>query len=169
MIGHPGKKLLFMGAEIGQWEEWNHDTSLDWHLLEHEPHKALQRCLRDLLHLYQAEPGLHEVDFDWHGFEWVDFHDADGNIVAFFRRGRSPRDTLLVACNFSPVPREGYIFAVDQPARYREIFNSDSALYGGGNVGNGGFVEAVERPLHGKPCSLTMTLPPLATVILKRT
>jgi len=167
MAGHPGKKLLFMGGEIGQWSEWNHDASLDWHLLQHDPHRGLWAWVRDLLHLYRAEPALHQVDFDWRGFEWVDFHDADANVVAFLRRGKDPEETVLVVSNFSPVPRPGYRLGVVRPGFYREILNSDGEAYGGSNVGNLGGVATEDRPHQGRPYSLPLTLPPLATIFLK--
>jgi 1,4-alpha-glucan branching enzyme len=167
MLGHPGKKLLFMGGELGQWGEWDHDASLEWHLLEFEPHRGLQRYVRDLLHLYRSEPALHQVDFDWRGFEWVDFHDADRNVIAFLRRARDAGDYLLVVCNFSPVPRPGYRLGVPEPAFFREVLNSDAAAYGGSNVGNLGGAQAEDAPYMGRPGSLRLTLRPLATIVLK--
>ncbi len=138
LYGHPGKKMLFMGGEFGQWWEWNHDESLQWHLLQHEPHRGLQRCVADLNHLYRAEPALHQVDFDWSGFQWIDFSDADQGVIAFLRRTRDHAQTVVCVCNFTPVPRTGYRIGVPTPGWYRELFNSDAAIYGGGNVGNGG-------------------------------
>ncbi|MBI3450825.1 MAG: 1,4-alpha-glucan branching protein GlgB [Acidobacteria bacterium] len=168
MVGHPGKKLLFMGGEFGQWAEWNHDVSLDWHLLGLDAHRGLQRWVRDLLHLYAAEPSLHQIDFGWEGFEWIDFRDADANVVSFLRKGRDPADSVLVVTNFSPVPRHGYRLGVPAAGHYQELLNSDGQSYGGGNVGNLGGVESDEIPHQGRPYSLALTLPPLATVYLKR-
>ena len=166
MVGHPGKKLLFMGAEIGQWAEWSHDASLDWHLLEFEMHRGLKRWVRDLLHLYAATPALYEIDFGWEGFEWIDFHDADANVVAFLRRGKEG-ESILVVCNLSPVPRPGYRLGVSSPGFYEEILNSDGAAYGGSNAGNLGGVAAEGVSHQGRPYSLSLTLPPLATIFLK--
>lgn len=168
MYAHPGKKMLFMGGEFGQWREWNHDASLDWHLCEEPPHQGLQRLIRDLNRLYREEPALHEIDFDWTGFQWIDFHDADNSVIAFLRQGRHERDRMVCACNFTPVPRHGYRIGVPQPGWYREVFNTDADCYGGGNVGNSGGVASTDTPAHGLPHSLTLTLPPLAAVFFKR-
>ncbi len=167
MYGHPGKKLLFMGGEFGQWHEWHFDASLDWHLLQYEPHQKLQRFVRDLNHLYASEPALFEVDFDWQGFEWIDFRDSDNSVVAFLRKAKNPQDSLLFACNFTPVPRENYRLGVPQPGFYQEILNSDADIYGGSNVGNLGGVQTEAFPWHVHPYSITLTLPPLAVVVLK--
>ncbi|MBI5097105.1 MAG: 1,4-alpha-glucan branching protein GlgB, partial [Nitrospirae bacterium] len=131
MYGHPGKKLLFMGGEIGQWIEWNHAESLDWHLLQYEPHQKLQRFVKDLNALYKREPALYEIDFDYTGFEWIDFHDADNCILSFLRRGRTYDDILIFVCNFTPVPRYPYRIGVPKAGFYRELMNSDSEIYGG--------------------------------------
>ncbi len=168
MFGHPGKKLLFMGDEIGQWNEWNHDTSVDWHLLEFEPHKGLQRCVRDLNTLYRSQPALYEKDSEWQGFEWIDCNDAHANAVSFMRKGVKPEDTLIFGCNFSPVPRRNYRIGCPQAGYWREVFNSDAALYGGGDCGNVGGLEAHEYATHGRPCTLEATLPPLGVVVFKR-
>lgn len=167
MYGHPGKKLLFMGGEIGQWSEWNFNQSLDWHLLQYEPHQKLQRFVRDINHLYRSEPSMYEVDFDYTGFEWIDFHDADNCILSFLRRGKNPDDILIFVCNFTPVPRESYRLGVPKPGYYREILNSDSEMYGGSNMGNSGGVNASGLSWQGRPYSVEMTLPPLAVVIMK--
>jgi 1,4-alpha-glucan branching enzyme len=167
MYGHPGKKMLFMGGEFGQWCEWNHDASLEWHLLQHEPHQGLQRWVRDLNRLYRAEPALHELDFEWTGFQWIDFNDTDQSVVAFVRRARRGEDFVVCVCNFTPVPRHGYRIGVPAPGRYRELLNSDAAVYGGGNVGNLGGAEAEPIPWHGHHQSVSLTLPPLAVVFLK--
>jgi 1,4-alpha-glucan branching enzyme len=165
MFGHPGKKLLFMGCEFGQWSEWNHDASLDWHLLGAPLHSALQRWVRDLNTLYRGQRALHELDFDAGGFAWVDCSDVQRSVISFLRRGRSPDDQLLFVCNFTPVFRENYRIGVPQPGFWKEVLNSDASLYGGSGQGNFGGCEAVPLPIHGHPFSLNMTLPPLAVLI----
>jgi len=167
MYGHPGKKLLFMGSEFGQWQEWSESRSLDWHLLQYEPHQKLQAMVRDLNHLYRTEPALHEVDFDPAGFEWIDFQDSDNSIITFMRKSGRPEDTLIFVCNFTPVYREAYRIGVPWRGFYREVFNSDAADYWGTNKGNYGGLHAEEVPFHGRPCSINLVLPPLATVIFK--
>ncbi|MBI5197939.1 MAG: 1,4-alpha-glucan branching protein GlgB, partial [Nitrospirae bacterium] len=167
MFGHPGKKLLFMGGEFGQWDEWNHDRSLDWHLLQYEPHRGLQRYVKDLNHLYRSQPALYEVDFQWNGFEWIDFHDAENSAISFLRRARNPEDLIVFVCNFTPVPRKNYRIGVPAPGFYREILNSDSDLYWGSNMGNAGGVWAEPRPYQGRPYSVLLTLPPLSVLMLK--
>ena len=166
MWAQPGKKLLFMGGEIGQWNEWNHDTSLDWHLLDRPRHAALQMWVRDLNRLYREQPALHELDFEARGFEWIDVHDADHSVVSFERRGRTERDVVVAAFNFTPVPRHGYLVGVDYPGDWREIANSDAAEYGGSGLGNQGRSVALEVPVHGRSYSLALTLPPLGAVFL---
>jgi 1,4-alpha-glucan branching enzyme len=156
-----------MGGEFGQWCEWNHDASLEWHLLQHDSHRGLRQWVCDLNRLYRAEPALHEVDFDWTGFQWIDFYDWEQSVVAFIRRARNPEDFVVCACNFTPVPRHGYRIGVPGPGRYRELLNSDAAVYGGGNVGNLGGVEAEPVPWHGHPQSIALTLPPLSVVFFK--
>jgi 1,4-alpha-glucan branching enzyme len=168
MCSHPGKKMLFMGGEFGQWQEWNHDSSMDWHLCAYAPHAGIQRLVRDLNHLYRREPAFHEVDFDWTGFQWIDFHDADQSIIAFLRKGRDPREAVVCVCNFTPVLRPGYRIGVPEAGWYREIFNSDADIYGGSNAGNSGGLAAIDEPCHGQPHSVLLTLPPLAVIFLKR-
>jgi 1,4-alpha-glucan branching enzyme len=168
MFGHPGKKLLFMGDEFGQWSEWNHDQSLEWHLLQSPLHSSLQRWVRDLNTLYRGEPALYEMDYEPAGFEWVDCTDYQRSIVSFLRRGRQPADTLLFVCNWTPVPRHNYRVGVPQDGYWREISNSDAPLYGGSGQGNMGGLSAAPLPIHGRPFSLNMTLPPLGVVIFKR-
>ena len=149
MYGHPGKKLVFMGSEFGQWNEWNVDASLDWHLLAEPMHEAHRRWLRDLNHAYRRERALHEVDFDPSGFRWIDCDDGDNSVVSLIRRARDPQDFIVVVANFTPVPRPGYRIGVPEDGWYRELLNSDSEIYGGGNVGNGGGVQADASPMHG--------------------
>jgi 1,4-alpha-glucan branching enzyme len=168
MCGHPGKKLLFMGGEFGQTAEWNHDRSLDWHLLGMGPyHAGLRLLVRDLNHLYRREPALHEVDFDPAGFAWMDCSDAPQSVVAWIRRARDPRDFVLFVSNFTPVPRPGYRIGVPRGGEFRELLNTDAHCYGGSDMGNGGAVQAEATPWQGQPCSLRLTLPPLATLVLK--
>lgn len=167
MCGHPGKKLLFMGGEIGQWDEWYHERSIDWHLLQYEPHQNLQRYVRDLNRFYKSEPSLYEVDFNYSGFEWIDFHDADQSIISFIRKAKRADDFLVFVCNFTPVPRYNYRLGVPQAGFYKEILNSDSSEYWGSNIGNSGGVLAEEILWHGRPYSINITLPPLAVVVFK--
>jgi 1,4-alpha-glucan branching enzyme len=168
MYGHPGKKLLFMGDEFGQTREWYHDTSLDWHLLAYGPyHGGLQRLVTDVNWLYRRERALHEIDFEPSGFAWIDCSDWESSIVAFLRRARDPDDFLVIVSNFTPVPRFGYRVGVPRGGFYREVLNTDSALYGGSNVGNAGGLPAEGIPWHGHAHSLCLTVPPLATVFFK--
>jgi 1,4-alpha-glucan branching enzyme len=168
MYGHPGKKHLFMGGEFGQTREWNHDRSLDWHLLGMGPyHRGLQGLVRDLNRVYRTEPALHQVDFEPAGFEWMDCSDAEQSVVVFVRRARDPRNLVLVACNFTPVPRHGYRVGVPVGGFYRELLNTDAGHYGGSNVGNAGGVRADPWPSGGQPWSVSLTLPPLGVVMLK--
>jgi len=168
MIGFPGKKLMFMGGEFGQWDEWKHEHSLDWHLLQWDTHQGLTRWMQDLLGTYTHRRALHGVDFHYSGFEWVDFHDSASSIISFERRAYDPDDSIIVVCNFTPVVRSGYRIGVREPGWYREVLNSDSASYGGSNAGNGGGAEAQPIPCHGHPYSLSLTLPPLGVLFLDR-
>lgn len=167
MYGHPGKKLLFMGNEFGQWDEWSHEHSIHWHLLQHESHLKLQRYVKDLNMLYRSEPSLYQVDFHYSGFEWIDFRDADESTISFIRKSKDPEDFLVFVCNFTPVPRYGYRLGVPIPGFYKEILNSDSSEYGGSNMGNAGGVSAEEIKWHGGRYSIGVTLPPLAVVVFK--
>lgn len=167
MWTHPGKKLTFMGGEFGQWTEWNYDTSLQWHLLQYESHQGLQRYVADLNKLLQREPALHELDFDPHGFEWVDCHNWEESVLAFLRKGKNPDDFLLAACNFTPVPRQRHRIGVSKLGFYREVLNSDSSYYGGSNCGNGAGVRAETIPWHGRPYSIEVVLPPLGVLVFK--
>jgi 1,4-alpha-glucan branching enzyme len=164
---HPGKKLLFMGGDIGQWYEWNCDTSLQWDLLQWESHQGLQKCVRDLNHLLLKEKALHEIDFDYHGFEWIDCHNYDDSLLSYIRRAKDPDDFLVVAHNFTPVPREGYRLGVPEDCWYEEIFNSDSQYYSGSNMGNHPGIHAEPVESHGRPFSITLNYPPLASVVFK--
>ena len=164
---HPGKKLLFMGQELAQRSEWSEASSLDWHLLQHDSHRGVQNLVRDLNKLLAAQPALHQVDFNWQGFEWIDANDADNSVFAFARHGKKPEDLLIVILNATPVVREGYRIGVPQPGFYTEILNTDAAGYGGSNVGNLGGQNASNQPSQGRQHSLCLTLPPLAAVFLK--
>jgi 1,4-alpha-glucan branching enzyme len=164
MFGHPGKKLLFMGNDFGQWSEWNHDASLDWHLLNDSLHAGLQRWVRDLNTLYRGQPALYEFDFGATGFEWVDCKDSQRSVVSFLRRGRNPYDRILFVYNFTPVVRENYRVGVPCDGFWKEILNSDAPLYGGSGKGNFGGLKAIPLPIHDRPFSLNATLPPLGAV-----
>jgi len=165
---HPGKPLLFMGGEYGQWQEWRYWQSLDWHLLQYEPHQGVQRLIRDLNHLVVAEKSLHEVDFESQGFEWIDHHDADSSVLCYLRRSKQG-EVVIVVLNFTPVPREHYSIGVPKPGYYAEVLNTDSTHYGGWNNGNDGGVLAEEKEKHGRPYSITITIPPLSCVVFKPT
>ena len=167
MYGHPGKKLLFMGMEFAQWREWNHDESLDWHLLQWRDHAGVMRLVSDLNALYRSTPALYEVDFEWQGYEWLELHDWENSVIAFLRRARNPNDSVVVVCNFTPVVRENYRVGVPSGGCYREILNTDSEIYGGSNAGNYGGVWGIPEPHAGRPFHLSLRLPPLGVVFLK--
>jgi 1,4-alpha-glucan branching enzyme len=165
MHAQPGKKLLFMGGEFGQGSEWNHDGSLDWHVT-HEPLRSgLLRCVGDLNRLHRSQPALHLLDFSPEGFEWVDANDSEQSVATLLRHGGE--DVVLAVCNFTPVPRPGYRVGVPRPGRWEEVLNTDSEVYGGSGWGNMGGLDAAATPWHGRPWSLTVTVPPLAAVFLK--
>jgi 1,4-alpha-glucan branching enzyme len=167
MYAQPGKKLLFMGGEFGQLREWSHERELDWQLLEDPRHSGLQRWVRDLNTVYRAEPALHELDCDAEGFAWIDCNDSEQCTLAWLRRGRSTSDLLVVACNFTPVPRQNYRIGVPRAGECRELLNGDAALYGGSGQGNLGGVRSAPVAYHGHPQSIVITLPPLAMVLFK--
>ena len=167
MFGHPGKKLMFMGDEFGQWREWNHDVSLDWHLTSDRMHAGLQRWVRDLNAVYRREPALYERDDAPEGFEWIDCSDHEGNVVSFVRRAANADDMLLFVCNFAAVPRYGYGIGAPVAGVWEEILNSDATTYGGAGLGNFGAVETSPNPLHGRAHSLSLTLPPLSIVAFR--
>jgi len=164
MYAQPGKKLLFMGGEFGQWREWHHDTSLDWHLLAYAPHAGLQRWVQDLNRFYCSIPALAEGDCDPAGFAWVDCNDSTSSVLCFLRQGRASAPSVLVACNFTPMPRFRYRVGASCSGVWREVLNSDAREYDGRGFGNSGAVTAVPVPQHGRPYSLELTLPPLAIV-----
>jgi 1,4-alpha-glucan branching enzyme len=167
MWARSGKKILFMGGEFGQWREWNHDASLDWNLLDAPDHRGVQNLIRDLNRIYRAEPALWEADHQPAGFQWIDANNSDENAIAFMRIAPSSGRKLICVCNFSPVVRAGYRVGVPVPGVYREVLNTDSSLYGGSNQGNAGAVTALPASWHGLPHSLSLTLPPLATLWLE--
>jgi 1,4-alpha-glucan branching enzyme len=167
MWAHPGKKLLFMGGEFAQEREWNHDFSLDWHLLDDSMHRGMQALVRDLNRLYRELPALHALDADPGGFEWLNAVDADQSVYAFLRKSGPDDPPALVVCNFTPVVRHDYRLGVPRAGAWHERINTDAALYGGSNVGNSGTVLAEPTPWQGRSASLSLTLPPLATVIFQ--
>lgn len=168
LFTHPGEKLLFMGGEIGQRREWSHEESLEWSLLEHKPHKGIQKWVRNLNRMYKEEGALHLRDFDPDGFEWIDFSDWEKSIVSYLRKGKNAQDSLLVVCNFTPVPRSNYRVGVPSNGFWRELLNSDAQEFGGSGQGNMGGVSATPVPFHGKNQSLSLTLPPLGFLVLKK-
>jgi 1,4-alpha-glucan branching enzyme len=167
MWTHPGKKLLFMGSEFGQWNEWNHDAELQWDLLQWDTHRGLQKLVGDLNALYRREPSLYEVEFENAGFQWVECNAADDSVLIYMRKAKDPRDFLIVCLNFTPVVRGGFRIGVPYPGAYREVLNSDSEYYGGTNVGNNDRLHAKPIAFHGQPQSLSATLPPLGALVLK--
>jgi len=167
MWTHPGKKLLFMGGEFAQWNEWDFDHSLQWDLLQWDSHRGVQKCMADLNRLMRREKALHQFDFDGHGFCWIDCHNCDESTVSYIRRAKDPSDFLIVCCNFTPVPRMRHRIGVPKSCWYEEIFNSDSTYYGGSNLGNAPGVQANDEGRHGLPASVEVVLPPLATVVFK--
>lgn len=164
MYGHPGKKLLFMGGEIGQWSEWSHERSLDWHLLRYGLHSGLRHWVEDLNRFYRSEPAMYEIDFSFEGFDWVDFKDVEQSVISFLRKSRNEKEIVLVICNFTPVPRKHYRVRVPGPGRWGERLNSDSHYYGGSGVGNYGGI-------HTKPAGngsyIELDLPPLGVLFFK--
>jgi 1,4-alpha-glucan branching enzyme len=168
MYAQPGKKLLFMGGEFGQWDEWNHDASLDWHLTEQPLHRGLQRWVRDLNTFYRAEAAFHELDCEPGGFEWIDCNDSEQSVISLMRKGKSPSERMIVVCNFTPVPRHNYRVGAPQGGRWDEVLNSDAPLYGGGGQGNFGGVNAAPVSCHGRDYMLTVTVPPLGMVVFKK-
>ena len=167
MYAHPGKKLMFMGLEFGHGREWNYDTSLDWHLLEFPIQQGIHRFVKDLNRTYVAERSLHEIDFDYTGFQWIDCNDSENSVISFIRRARDSHDLVVALMNFTPVPRDGYRIGVPEPGGYSELINSDAAIYGGSNQGNGGLIFSEPIASHGHPQSLRLNLPPLGFLLLK--
>jgi len=186
MYVHPGKKLMFMGCEFGQWREWTHEQSLDWHLLEPADagggnhaggyHAEILSFVTDLNHLYRREPALFEVDFEAPGFEWIDCNDSDASVISLIRHGKKtgdgigagPEEQIIAVINWTPVVREHYRIGVPAAGHYAELLNSDAAAYGGSNVGNQGGVDSEDIEAHGRKQSLNLTLPPLGALFFKR-
>ncbi|HET8798818.1 MAG TPA: alpha amylase C-terminal domain-containing protein, partial [Thermoanaerobaculia bacterium] len=167
MYANPGKKLLFMGGELGQYREWNHDAGLDWHLLEYPVHAGIHRWLEDLNKAYRDIAAFHELDMSPDGFEWIDCNDMENSTISLIRHSKTQPDRPLVAVlNFTPIPRHNYQLGVPRGGRWTEVLNSDAPLYGGSGQGNMGGVDAAPLPLHGRRWSVTLTLPPLGAVFL---
>ena len=155
-----------MGIDIGQWNEWNHEYGLDWHLLQYRPHQGLQQWVKDLNALYRSHPELYEIDFNFGGFEWIDFQDNANSVIAFERKSKGG-SSIVCVFNCTPVPRTGYRLGVREPGKYEELLNSDAEVYGGSNMGNSGFVFAEPNPCHGREHSIFVTLPPLSALLLR--
>ncbi|HEV8420558.1 MAG TPA: 1,4-alpha-glucan branching protein GlgB [Actinomycetota bacterium] len=167
MWAQTGKKLLFMGGEFGQWREWNHEESLDWHLLENPAHRGVQRWVEDLNKLCRRKRALYELDPEGAGFEWIDANDSAQSVLTFLRRGRAEDDVILVGCNFTPIPRPNYLVGVPGGGSWQEILNSDASIYGGSGWGNLGGLDSLPISVHGRPRALNLTLPPLSCVFLE--
>lgn len=167
MYAQAAKKLLFMGGEFGQWQEWSHDRSLDWHLLDYPMHAGLQRWVTDLNHIYRQEKALHELDFSWEGFEWIDCNDSEQSVISLIRKSKSTDESILIVANFTPVPRYNYRLGVPNHGFWQELLNSDSGDYGGSGVGNFGGVTAEEIPCHDRAFSVNIHLPPLGILFFK--
>jgi 1,4-alpha-glucan branching enzyme len=166
MWSHPGKKLLFMGGEFGQWQEWSHEAELAWPVLQDAPHQGLMRMVSELNQLYRSEPAMHQLDFSPDGFEWIEGNDVQHSVIAYLRKDESGR-MVLVVCNLTPVPRQGYQVGVPHAGHWREIFNSDAKDYGGSGWGNLGGADALAHSRHGRPFTLSLILPPLSTIMLR--
>jgi 1,4-alpha-glucan branching enzyme len=167
MFTHPGTKLLFMGGEFGQSSEWNHDSSLDWHLLQYDFHRGVQTLMKDLNEFYKSEPALYQFQFTDRGFEWVDYSDSESSVVVFMRKGEMKEDALIVICNFTPEVRHQYRVGVPYRGSWKEVFNSDNLKYGGSGLLNQGLQYTSPVKFHSKDYSVTMQLPPLAITVLK--
>jgi 1,4-alpha-glucan branching enzyme len=166
MFTHPGSKLLFMGGEFGQSSEWNYQHSLDWHLLQYDFHKGVQEVVKDLNALYRGQPALYEKQYSHDGFRWIDYGDSENSVLTYIRKGNDSKDDLIVACNFTPVPRKGYRIGVPNTRQLKELFNSDDARYGGSGMVNG-TARISKTPWHGFERSIQVDLPPLGVVIFK--
>ena len=167
MFAHPGKKLTFMGMEFGQWREWQHGESLDWHLLQYDSHSGLQRLARDLNEMLKGFPCLHQIDFSWEGFEWIDLNDWENSMLFTMRKGKDPNDLLVCGFNFTPVPRQGYRMGVPRLGTYEEVLNTDATIYGGSGLGNPRFVKAEPREWQSRAQSIPVTIPPLGAVYFR--
>jgi 1,4-alpha-glucan branching enzyme len=167
MYAQPGKKLLFMGDEFGQRKEWDHDSSINWHLLAYTPHTGIQKWVEDLNRAYRTEKALSELDFDPGGFQWIDANDVEHSTLSLLRRGRMPDEVILAAFNFTPNVQRSYRVGAPFGGQWSELLNSDAKEYGGSGFGNEGMAIAESKPYHGQPFSLNLTLPPLGAVFLK--
>jgi len=167
MFAHPGKKLLFMGIEMAQWGEWRYDQSIDWHLLQYGPHQGIHQWIKDLNRFYRAEPALFERDFTPDGFEWIDLNDYNQGVISFLRKSADGKSTIAAVCNFTPQTWHDYNIGVPESGLWRELLNSDAAQYGGSAQSNGKGQEAVAKPFHGRPYSISLTIPPLGIIFLK--
>ena len=168
MFSQPGKKLIFMGGEFAQWKEWDHDSSLDWELLNSESHSGLQKWVGDLNKVYRAHPALHCRDLDEEGFEWIDCENVEESILAFIRKGDKDSEQMVIVLNFTPTPRLNYEIGVPQSGLWKEVLNSDAKDYDGSGIGNMGGVTASPKPQHGNPFSLKLNLPPLSAIFLSK-
>ncbi len=168
MFAHPGKKLLFMGCEFAQWDEWHHDASIDWHLLQYAPHQGIHQWVKDLNKFYRSEPALYERDFTPDGFEWIDLNDYQQGVISFIRKSADGKSQIAAVCNFTPMTWHNYNIGVPSAGVWRELLNSDAAIYGGSSQGNLGGKEAVSKSFHGRPYSLSLTIPPLGILFLKK-
>jgi len=167
MFTHPGSKLLFMGGEFGQTAEWNHDGSLDWHLLDYAPHQGMLTLIRELNQLYKTEPACFQFQFDNRGFEWVDYSDRENSVIVFMRKTDNKHESILIICNFTPEVREHYRIGVPLRGTYKEIFSSDNMKYGGSGLLNMGLLYTSPVKYHNRDYSVSITLPPLGATILK--
>jgi 1,4-alpha-glucan branching enzyme len=167
MYAQPGKKLLFMSGEFGQWREWSHESSLDWHLAQYTRHSGLQKLVADLNSLYRGQPALHQLDFEPAGFEWIDASDYQQSIISFIRKGRASEDIIVAVCNFTPTTHHNYEIGLPRPGTWQEVLNTDSAKYGGSGQDNPEILQTSEKSVHSRPCSVSLTLPPLAVIFLK--
>jgi len=168
MFAHPGKKLLFMGTEMAQWGEWKHDHSIDWHLLQYGPHQGVHQWVKDLNKLYRHEPALFQRDFTPDGFEWIDLNDYNQGVISFLRKSADGQSQIAAVCNFTPMTWHNYHIGVPQEGLWRELLNSDAAIYGGSGQGNEGGRQALAKPFHGRPYSISLTIPPLGIVFFKK-
>ena len=168
MFAQPGKKLLFMGDEFGQVSEWSHDRSLDWDVLQYPVHGGLMNFVAQLNRVYRSEPALHWFDNDPQGFEWIDCNDAPKSVISLLRKDVSADNSVLIVCNFTPIPRVGYLVGVPSGGYWKELLNSDALEYGGSGMGNMGGTEALSDAIHGRPYSLRLTLPPLGALFLRK-
>ena len=167
MYAHPGKKLTFMGMEFGQWREWQHDESLDWHLLQYDSHSGLQRLVRDLNEMLKGFGCLHQIDFSWEGFEWIDLNDWENSMMFTLRKGLDPDDLLVCGFNFTPIPRENYRIGVPRPGVYEEVLNTDAAIYGGSGIGNSRYIQCEPREWQSREHSIPVVVPPLGAVYFR--